>query len=46
MPADSFYSLEYVDFAVLNHLLDAGVGRAVHASASVTVTVKKRRIFQ
>ena len=41
MPADSFYCLENVDFTVLDHLLDAGVGSAVYAGAGVPVTATR-----
>ena len=42
MPPDRLDGLENVNFAMLDHLLDACVGRAVNTGAGMTVTKKEK----
>lgn len=44
MPPDSLDGLEDVHFAVLDDLLDAGVGGAVHPGAAASVPAPTRHI--
>ena len=44
--ADSFYGLEDVHLPVLDDLLDAGVGSAVHAGPGLAVAVDQGRAFR
>ena len=46
MSPDRFDRLEHVDLSVLDDLLDAGVGSAVHAGPGLAVAVDQGRAFR
>ena len=46
MPAHGLDSLEDIDLAVLDDLLDAGVGRTVHTCTGLTIPAKERNMLK